>query len=180
MATNSIQILKFAGDTRTYKVDDRDTSLIGATIKAGEPVVACGNFAARVGTFQPRIATLNGRFIGVAQKESTETASANGVVDVITVIPGQTVLEGAATTIANVDTAAELLTYLNNYIAFDATTEPASTTAATITIDENDTDDPNGNGLILIDGSGDARGLCDVLVHILATAQGNLYGQTMD
>ena len=180
MAVNDIKVLKFAGDTRTYKVDDRDTSGYGLTIKAGEPVLACGNYATRVGTYEPRIAELNGRFIGIAQKESTETATANGVVDVITVIPGQTVLEGAATTVANVDTAAELLTYLNNYILFDATTEPASTTAATITIDENDTSDPNGNGLILIDGSADARGLCDVTVHMLVTQNGNLYGQTMD
>lgn len=180
MATNDIKIRSGGGTALTFKVDDRNTSGFGLTIKAGEPAVACGNYASRVGTGEPQIAQLNGKLIGVASKESTETATADGTVDIVTVIAGQTVLEGAATTKGNVDTASELLALLNNYILFDATTEPNSTTAATITIDENDTSDPNLNGLILIGGSADADGLCYVMVHQNVTLWGSLIGQTMD
>ena len=179
MATNDIKIRNGGGTALTFKTDDRNTSLFGLTIKPGEPVVACGNYAARIQDNEPFYGSQD-RLIGVCSKESTETATADGTVDVITVIAGQTVLEGKASTVANVDTAAELLTYLNFCILFDSSNNVYSTTATAITIDENATNDPNKNGLILIGGSADADGLCYVQVGINATLYGSWVGQTID
>ena len=180
MSTNDIKVLKAGGEVRTYKVDDRTTSGYGMTIKAGEPVTSTPNYVARVQTGQPNVGAYDGLMVGIAVDESTETSTANGTVNVQTILPGQTVWQGVATTKGNVDTASELLAYLGNYIRFDASNVITSTSASVITIDEDDTNDPNKNGLILIDGSADARGLLDVIVHINCTEMGALVGQTID
>ena len=179
MTVNDIKVLKNAGSVLTFNVDDRNTYGAARTIKAGEPVKICGNYVARVGDDTPQISI--DQMVGVAAKESTETATVNGTVDVITLQIGQTVLRGAASTAGNVDTASELLAYLNNYILFDASyTVFNSSNEGVITIDENQTSDPNKYGLILIDGSADAAATCDVLVHVNATLMGSLIGQTID
>lgn len=171
MAANDIKVLRGAGETRSYLVDDRTTSTSTATIKAGEPVCESTNYCASMRkTASPVIAT--DIFIGIANSESTETSSVNGECEVITVT-SETVLRGKASTAANVDTAAELLAYLNNNIYFDYD-------GTNFTIDEDDTDDPNLAGLRIVAGSGDANATIDVIVHLNATEHAPLVGQTMD
>jgi len=174
MAKGDIKVLRGGGETRSYLVDDRTTSTADVTIKAGEPVVESTNYAAGLRkTAGPVIAT--DVFIGIANSESTETSALNGTVEVITLLES-TVLRGKASTAANVDTAAELLAYLNNNVYFDY----SGLTTSLYTIDENDTDDPNLAALRIIAGSGDAAATLDVIVHMNATEHAPLVGQTMD
>ena len=181
MSVNDIKVLRHGGGVFRWAVDDRTTTGVARTIKAGEPVYCTpGNsaYAFRGEDGTPKIAT--DIVLGIASRESTETSSANGEVEFISIIPGQTVLEGVATTKGNIDSAAELITYRGNYVLFDASYTKYSTTDGAITIDENDTDDPNVNGLCIIDGSADADGLVRVIVHANVLFGGALVGQTMD
>jgi len=129
--------------TRTYKVDDRTTSGASATIKPGEPVKKSGNFVIALATGDPEIGT--DLVVGIAKSESTETSSADGTIEVYRPLPG-IVYRTAVTTPANIDTAAELLGILNDSVTYDLTT-------GTYTVDEDEGDDPDVHGLIIIDGN---------------------------
>ncbi len=169
MAARDIAIVSSPGDTLTFKTDDRDTSGETVTVKAGDVVKRGGagnNFAVVVLTGDPEVAT--DMVIGVVARDSTETASADGTVEVTTLIPGQTVLRGKATTKANMDTAAELLLLLNDTVAFDRT---AANNTGTLTIDEDEADDPNVHGLTILSGD-TVKGTLDVSVHSMATFAG--------
>jgi hypothetical protein len=76
-----------------------------------------------------------------------------------------TVLRAKATTVANIDTAAKLLAIISDAITFDNTSN-------VITIDENEGDDPNVHGLVVIGGN-ISKGTLDVVVKPLATIFGN-------
>lgn len=176
MAFNDIRVISGGHGVKQFKTDDRDTSSETATLKAGDVVKKGGagnNFATVVLTGDPEIGT--DVMLGVVHTESTETASADGVVDVEMFGQG-TVIRGKATTAANMDTAAELLLLLNDYVTFDRS---AANSGGTLTIDEDEGDDPNVHGLCIISGIV-ARGELDVLVHTNATIYGSLVGQTMD
>lgn len=152
------------GDVIEYPVDDRTTSSQTETIKPGNPVCQDNaNYVEIVANGDPVNTT--GAFVGIAQNESTETSSAEGVVDVQLVIPMVTVLRGKATTPANIDTAAKLLGIISDAIAFDNTSN-------VITIDEDEGDDPNVHGLVVVGGSV-TKGTVDVVVKPLATIFGN-------
>ena len=168
MARADIKIVKNPGPVIKYRTDDRTTSSATATIKPGDVVKkggAEGNFATIVLTGDPEVGT--DMVLGVVASESTETSTADGTVDVYFPLSGQ-VIRGKAATAANIDTDAELLLLLNDSVAFDRS---AATEDGTLTIDEDEGDDPNVHGLTIIDGDTSA-GTLDCLWHILATVNG--------
>ena len=146
-----------------FRVDDRTTSSASATHKPGEPLKQSGNFTLLCATGDPEQGT--DAFIGLAHNESTETSSADGSVDIEVVVPYITRIRGKATTVANIDTDDELEGVLNDAVTFDLT-------GSTFTIDENEGDDPNVHGLVIVDGDID-KGTLDVIVKPLATLFGN-------
>lgn len=146
-----------------FLVDDRTTSSQTETIKPGEPVTQDnGNFVEIVVTGGPVNST--GLFVGIAHNESNETSSAEGTVDVELVVPFITRMRARATTAANV-TAANLKTYKLDAVAFDNTSN-------VITIDEDEGDDPNEHGLVIVDGD-TAKGTLDFYAKPLACLLGN-------
>jgi len=156
MAQNDITIIRGGGTIQEYRVDDRDTSS-AVQIIAGDPVQIGGagaNFVIPLATAEP---TDTEEMVGIAVKDSTETASVDGTVQVQVVIPGKTVMRCAATTPANIDTDAELLAILNDQVAFDLT-------GAIYTIDENQ-GDAVSNGLRILGGDIDNGTLDFMLVN---------------
>jgi hypothetical protein len=152
------------GDVIVYAVDDRTTSSQTETIKPGNPVVQDAENFVEIAPDGDPINT-DGAFVGIAANESTETADADGVVNVALVIPNLTILRAKATTPANIDTAAKLLAIISDAITFDNTSN-------VITIDENEGDDPNVHGLVVIGGDIN-KGTLDFVVKPLATIFGN-------
>lgn len=152
------------GTVVPWKVDDRTTSSQTETIKPGEPVVQDNANYVEIAPDGDPINT-DGAFVGIAHNESTETSSAEGWVDVEMVVPMVTVLRGKATTASNINSAANLLGIIGDAITFDNTSN-------VITIDENEGDDPNVHGLVVIDGDIN-KGTLDVVVKPLATIFGN-------
>jgi hypothetical protein len=87
-------------------------------------------------------------FAGVSKSSATNTASADGVIDVEMVGPG-TVLEGKANTATNVNTDAKLLGLLFDFVCFDRS---AATAAGILTIDEDEGTDQDVHGLCILNG----------------------------
>ena len=87
-------------------------------------------------------------FLGVSHSAATNTASADGVIDVELIGPG-TIIEGKANTASNIDTDAKLLAVSFDFVAFDRS---AATAAGTLTIDENEGTDPDVHGLCILGG----------------------------
>ena len=177
MAANDLRVVGGAAVTPVFKfaTDDRTTSTILATIKPGEPVEAGGtgnNFAILILTGEP-VQASSTRFIGLAHNESTETSSADGYVDVECVVPMLTVIEGRATTAANVNTQAEFDAIQCDTITLDGITAIGNSTATTpYTIDEDEGDDPNDHGLVIVGGDIN-RGTLQVVVKPMVTLFGN-------
>lgn len=170
-----VKFISGAGPAIVHKVDDRTTSSVVTTLQPGEPVKKSTNFAIPVATGDPEVGT--DEMLGIVRKESTETSTADGEVEVLSFIPGLSVIRAAATTPANMDTAAELLGIIGDHVAFDVTA--SSGTNGVFTIDENEGDDPNVHGLKILRGN-TVKGTLDCLVHALATMAAPLTGQTMD
>lgn len=169
MAVNDIKVISGGQGVKQFRTDDRDTSSETATLKPGDVVKRGGagnNFATVALTGDPEVGT--DILLGVVYSESTETASADGVVNV-ELISGDTVLRGKAATATNMDTDAELLLLLNDYVAFDRS---AANSGGTLTIDEDEGDDPNVHGLNILDGD-IVKGTLDVAVHQMATFHGS-------
>jgi hypothetical protein len=165
MAKGDVKIVGGGASTAVlpFLTDDRTTSSQTETIKPGEPVTQDnGNFVEIVVNGGPVNST--GLFVGIAHNESTETSSAEGEVDVEVVVPFVTRMRANATTKANV-TAANLKTYKLDAVAFD-------NTANVITIDEDEGDDPNEHGLVIVDGDV-AKGTLDFYAKPLACLLGN-------
>lgn len=146
MAENDLQVVKHPGPRRKYRAEDRTTSSQSATMKPGEPVKVGGtgnNFAALIASGDPEAGT--DEFIGVVAKESDETSSADGHVEVTTVIPVITVIRGKATTTTNVDTESELNAILGDWVTF-------SYDDTNFTIYAKEGSDPDVHGLKIVDG----------------------------
>lgn len=93
-------------------------------------------------------------FLGLAKTTSTETASADGTVEIYMPLPGL-VYEGKATTAANVDTAAKISALCGDRVTVDVS-------GTTVTVDEND-----GDGVakaLLITGGDPVRGTLQFVV----------------
>lgn len=174
MTVNDVKIIKYPGPARTYLAEDRNTSSVTATMKPGEPVKVSGtgtNFVAPLATGEPKVTC--DQYVGIVGKESTETATVDGVVEVITVIPVRTVLKAKATTTANIDTQSELDGVKNDWVAFDVTA--SSGTNGVFTIDEDEGTDPDVHGLKIIDGD-IVEYTLDVIVHAGASEGSPLVG----
>lgn len=141
-------------DVSTMKclVQDRTSSSLTTTIKPGEMVkkAAAGSpYVIPILTGDPEVGT--DIVVGIAATVSTETSSADGEVDVYMITP-ETVLEAKATTAANVDTQAEIDALVGDTVAADVT-------SLAQTIDENEGDDDNVHGLIILGGNPDRKTL---------------------
>ena len=147
MAANDIKVVGGGGGVVRFRTDDRDTSSTGGTIKPGEPVKVGGagnNFVILCADGDPEQNT--DIFLGICAKESTETASADGRVDVQVAVGNQTLLRGKVTTTGNMDADSELLGILFDTIAFDYA-------AQAFTLDENDgASNWSTFGLQIVDG----------------------------
>lgn len=161
---NDVQIIGGSlGAVLPFLVDDRTTSSQTETIKPGNPVTQDNaNFVEIVVDGGPVNST--GLLVGIAHNESNETSSAEGEVDVEVVVPFITRMRARATTAANV-TAANLKTYRMDAVAFDNTSN-------VITIDEDEGDDPNEHGLVIVDGDTNKATL-DFYAKPLACTFGN-------
>lgn len=162
MAANDIKVIRYPGETREFKTEDLDNSAESTVLLIGEPVKqddVPGNYVIRLANGDPLCNSATDIFYGIVAKEGTEASGSDGVVEVTTLLP-QTVLRGDAATPANIDTAAELLAVLLDYVTFDY--------ASSYTIDEDEGTDPNAHGLYIIDGD-IVEGTLDVMVHLLAT-----------
>lgn len=145
MAVADLKVLKSRYGVQRFRTE----AAVTAGFSAGDGIIMGGtgrNYASLVLTGDPENGT--DIFLGVSRSTATNTASADGVVDVEICGPG-TVLEGRATTAANINTDALLLVILNDYVAFDRS---AATAAGVLTIDEDEGDDPNVHGLCILDG----------------------------
>lgn len=155
MALGDVKIVGGAasGNVFQYATQDRTASTINATIKAGEPVEAGdagNNFAILLINGDP-VQGSNNRMIGIAHEESDETSTVDGHVDVEHVIPMLTVFEARVTTPANVNTQAEFDAIQNDSVTFDGIAAITGNTDTTpYTIDENEGDDPNDHGLVIV------------------------------
>ena len=177
MALGDVSIVGGAGVTPVipFHAEDRDTSTLTVTMKPGEPVKRRATDADAVEfiiTGEPTYSTTASSFVGIVAKESTETATADGTVDVEVVVPYITRLRAKATSAANINTAAKLRAFSQNAVKFDGISAITGNPATTAyTIDEDDTDDQNDAGLVIVDGD-IVRGTLDVYVKPLATLFG--------
>lgn len=163
MAENDLKIIKNPGPTFEFVTNDRTTSSEVTTMKAGEPAKESTNYVMCLADGDAELGT--DVFVGIAINTSTETALADGTVDIQTAVPG-TMIRGKATTAANVDTVAELLALRLNNVCIDDTA--VTGTNGTFTIDEDETDDPNVHFLKIITGDVAATTL-DCVVNIMCT-----------
>lgn len=164
MANNDIRVISSDYTVRTFPVDDRTTSGTGATFKPGEPIKKGGastNFVVLLATGEPT--QTSAVFIGIVSRESTETSSAEGYVEA-KVVKGGTELEGLASTAANFDTQSEIDDLIGHGILFDYD-------GTNFTIDENDTDDLDVNGLVIVGGD-PVKSIVYVQVHAGVTLSG--------
>lgn len=149
-----------------FRTDDRATSSATATVKAGEPVKQSNaNFVILIADGDPVQASAG--FVGIAENESTETSSVEGAVNVSVVVPYITRMRARVKTLASSDTDAELKGLLEDAVLFDLT-------AGVITVDAAGGDDPNVNGLVIVDGDID-KGYVDFIAKPLVT----LFGQNI-
>lgn len=161
--TNDLKLIKTHYGVEIFDVADRTTSSVATTVKPGEPVKRILNTSTH--SAQP---LLTGDaeeavdiFLGIAKEESTETSTVAGKVNVELVGPGS-VLQGRATTPANIDTAAEFLLLQNDTVCFDVTA--SSGTNGIFTIDEDEGDDPNVHTGFILSNSPFAEGKINLLV----------------
>lgn len=149
MAVNDFRVLKHGYSVIRFRTEDTTTSALTGVIAGGDLVKIGGtgtNYATILLTGDPEQGT--DLFLGVTRGSSTETTTANGVVDVELCGQG-TILEGKAATTTNVNTDAKLLLLLNDYVACDRSAE---TKAGVLTIDEDEGTDAAIHGFIILDG----------------------------
>lgn len=145
MAANNIRVIKHGMTVQRLRTEAN----VQLSAAAGDAFKIGGtgtNYASLCLNGDPEQAT--DMFLGVSRSESTNTASADGVIDIELCVPG-TVLEAKATTAANVDTDAKLLGILLDFVAFDRS---ADTVAGTLTLDEDEGTDPDVHGFMILDG----------------------------
>jgi len=156
-----LTVVRGEGTVETFRVE---AGAVGS-ITPGKPVKVGGtgdNYVVLLATGDPEIGT--DRMVGIARSTSTDTAAADGVVEVEMIVPNKTVIRGKATTPANIDTDAKLLALLNDTVTF-------TLTSTTFSINEDEGTDPNVHGLTIIDGNV-ANGTLDVQVADAAGLSG--------
>lgn len=147
MAANNVRILKHGYSVLRFRTEAN----VKLGIAAGDAMMVAGtgtNYADIVTDGKPTRGT--DTFIGVSHNAATNTAAADGVIDIETVGPG-TILEAKATSATNINTDAKLLAMLNDVTNFDRS---AATAAGVLTIDETNTTAAKSStlSLVIIDG----------------------------
>lgn len=151
--------------TTKFRVEDRTTSTVNATIKPGEILnkftTGSGATAAAGGNLvgvciDPGANGIGADAIdllmGICKEESDETSADSGTV-VAYLLGFGTRLSGKATTPANMNTVALLNGLLLDNVTMDGiTTKGGNTDTTPFTIDENDTDDPNVHAFQILVG----------------------------
>lgn len=130
MAKGDVSIKDVAGLSNIPSVV-KQTEAAATAILAGEPVKlksAGSNYVIPLATTEPIIGTTT-QVIGIAASDSTQTASADGTVQVYMFKQG-VVYSAKATTPANIDTKAKLDALENDNVVIELTT-------GTYTVDEN-------------------------------------------
>lgn len=140
------------------------------SLHPGDVVKKNGNYVVRIADGDPEIGTDEG--IGIAISESTDTATADGTIRVLYPIPGKTIMRAKATTSTNLNTAAKLLGLRGDCVAFDLS-------STTITVDEDEGDDPNVHGLKIVGGD-IVAGTLDFVLQSGVGLGGSSVGQTRD
>jgi len=165
MSLHDFQIVDKGGHehvpTRTWRTDAGSTA-----INAGEFVKldsAGGSYATVLANNE---GTTTQIMLGLAKSTSTHTATADGTVEVYAALPG-IVYRGAATTVANIDTDAELLVIEGNRISLDQT----GGAGTAFTFDENEAD-ATTNAFTVVGGDINA-GTLDCELRMLTTISGN-------
>jgi hypothetical protein len=138
---------------RTFNTEAATSLTEGKLVKIGG---TGNNFVVAIATGDPEVAT--DRVIGVTKSASTDTASAAGTVEVY-MIDNRTVLTAKATTPGNL--AAGIL---NDSVAMDVNT-------GTQTIDEDEGDDPDVHGCVILDYDATA-GTVDFIIKTGALIDG--------
>lgn len=152
MAIGDLKVLKKGYGVEPFGAEDRGTSSVTTNMLAGEPVKrggSNGNFVIPLANGDAENGT--DIFVGIVTEQSSETASADGEVNVELCGPG-TVIQGRATTVANIDTAAKLLGVRHDYVCFDLTGAGTNGPTGVFTIDEDEGDDPNVHCLFILTG----------------------------
>lgn len=129
MASGDFSILK--SPFNTVPTVSWQTEAAATAILAGEPVKlksAGSPYVIPLADDDLTIAT-DTVFIGIAASDSTQTASADGLVNVYLPLPG-VIYKGEATTASNVNTAAKILLLQGDRVTMDLI-------SSTYTIDEN-------------------------------------------
>ena len=145
MAANDFRVLKGGFTVHRFRTESNTT--LG--LAAGDLMMrggTGGNYAVLVTDGAPTQGT--DLLFGLSKSGATNTASADCVIDVLLVGQG-TILEGKATTTANVNTDAKLLALLNDYVNCDRS---AATAAGVLTIDEDQGGTPATLSFCILDG----------------------------
>lgn len=151
---HDVRVVKHAGPTITSI-----TVAAGHAIYPGEPLKVATVYAGLFATGDPVYAV--DIMLGISRKEATHTSAANGTVEIITMIPMKTVLRWTATNTTKVNTQAKIDALNMDWVCCDYT-DPA------YTIDEDQADDPNLNGLGIIGGD-PVKFTLDVIVSAFVT-----------
>lgn len=155
MAKADVSIVDVGGANvtqgRVFRVEAAATAIL-----PGEPVMIGGtgnNYVIPLADANPVVGT--DRMIGIAQNDSSETATADGTVQVYMVHPDVTVMRCKALDGSAIDTDAELLAILNDSKLFDLA-------GGVYTIDQS-VADATLNGLLIVDGD-TANGTLDFIL----------------
>lgn len=143
MSLGDFKIVKTGGlsNVPTYRFNVQAGA---TTIYAGEPVkVASAGAQYVVKSADAEPVTGTPTFVGIAQSTSTQTASADGYVDVYKPIQG-VVFRGSAKNKANIATQANVNTLKNRRSVLDLT-------SGVYTVDESAAD-ASTNGIVIVDG----------------------------
>ncbi len=147
MSLNDLKVIKHPGYTRVYKAEDTDTSDLSVSMKPGEPAKIGGtgsNFVTLLISGDP--VALANEVVGIVRKESTETATADGEVDITLILPVKTVVRGRAQSAGNIDTANKIAALQYDWVTFDIVAGGGA-----VTINENEGSDRDVHGLCMID-----------------------------
>jgi hypothetical protein len=151
MAANDIKTLKSKYGSELFRTEAN----VKLGMAPGDAVIVAGSGTNYVDLLLDGMPTRGTDvFVGITKSGAANipnTAAANGVQIVELVGPG-TILEGKATTAANVNTDAKLLGMLNDTTNFDRS---AATAAGILTIDETNTTAKKSSTLSLVIISGD-------------------------
>ena len=145
MAKGDVSIKDVAGLSNVPSTV-KQTEAAATAIFAGEPVklkTAGSSYVIPLADNEPVIGTTV-QVIGIAASDSTQTASADGTVEVYLFVPGVT-YRAKASTPANIDTKAKLDALENDNVLFDLIT-------GTFTVDEN-AGNAAVNGLQIVGGN---------------------------